>query len=258
MFKQQSPGVYIFQEMEITLPKIYSAQFGLIKMSLAFNSLAVFLVLALIVIHTDYAQGKISTPSSFLVASSHSNPHVINLKIRGGSSVTNVGHSSRHIIALEPDELVRTRVDRVLKGSVGHQTISFGSAFTTGVHFALMIWRLYTEIANCEESDGMISYIAMATMYLLQALNVAGFAANILDGAKYKTLLKRIVVLNMMREFVELLYNIFSFISPLASYQREHAIGSIFTSLWILAAHVAVIRSTWAAGSPVKLRYNKI
>jgi hypothetical protein len=123
--------------------------------------------------------------------------------------------------------------------------ISVASSFTSAAHFALLIWRVYTELANADECNTYLSYLSTASLYLLQLLNIGGLAVSLLKDLKYKSVLKRIVVLNMIRELLELCGNVYTYFTLVPSPQRDFILGSIFTGVWITFAHYAIIRSTW-------------
>ena len=122
------------------------------------------------------------------------------------------------------------------------------STISISALFGLLIWRSLTsyEMANEFMSDSARVLTATPVAGLLLA-NLVGFVVNILKPINFKNHLKVILAVNIVREWVELLYNVFMLIfsSSKSLTPREVYFGRFFMNCWWSLLCVSFSRSRW-------------
>ena len=105
------------------------------------------------------------------------------------------------------------------------------------VLFILLTWRSLSayELADQFSSRSLRIITVAPTVGILLA-NLIGFVLNALKPSNFKNQLKVILAVNIIREIVELLYNMFMLVitSGLAPIPREVYFGRFFMSVWWL------------------------
>ena len=115
--------------------------------------------------------------------------------------------------------------------------------------FGLLIWRSLTsfELASQFTDDSMRLLSLIPSVALLVA-NIAGFLLNIVKPYNFKNHLKVILAINIIREWVELVYSLFMMVtwSPTSSVvPRETYFGSMFMNIWWCVVCFSFSRSRW-------------
>lgn len=126
--------------------------------------------------------------------------------------------------------------------------------------FGLLIWRTLAvyEIADTFESRTLRSLTVIPTMLLLGG-NIAGLGLNIMKPLNFKNHLKAILALNIVREVVELIYNVAQLILVGAATKlpREVYIGRLLMNLWWGTMCFSLARSRWVVQPTIPQSYRE-
>ena len=127
------------------------------------------------------------------------------------------------------------------------------STASIGVIFALLSWRVLTAY---EMSDGfknsLLRFICVNTSVLLLFLNLGGFLINFFRPLNFKDQLKSILIANVLREWVELVYNLLMILAASlngnSNIPREVYFGRFFMNVWWSILSGAFVKSRWVKG----------
>lgn len=114
--------------------------------------------------------------------------------------------------------------------------------------FGLLIWR---SLSSYEMADQFVSKSArlLASIPIITILfaNVVGLAVNLIKPLNFKNHLKAILAANIVREWVEFVYNLFMvlFASARATTPRTEYLGRIFMNIWWNLICFSFIKSRW-------------
>ena len=88
----------------------------------------------------------------------------------------------------------------------------------------------------------------LPTMIIL-ATNMAGFIINVIKPSNFKSMLKTILALNIIRESVEVCFNIFMIIfrNEFTMIPKEVYFGRFFSNIWWLSLCVSFSKSRWVS-----------
>jgi len=119
--------------------------------------------------------------------------------------------------------------------------------------FGLLIWRSLAsyEMAN-EFASQPLRLLTTAPVIAILVANVVGLAANLLSPLNFKNYLKAIVAANVLREWVEAVYNVFMlfFASSDSDKPMGEYLGRIFMNIWWNVLCFTYIKSRWVLHDP--------
>ena len=88
----------------------------------------------------------------------------------------------------------------------------------------------------------------LPTMIIL-ATNMAGFIINMMKPSNFKSKLKAILALNIVRESIEVCFNVFMILirNEFTSIPKEVYFGRFFSNIWWLSLCVSFSKSRWVS-----------
>jgi hypothetical protein len=134
--------------------------------------------------------------------------------------------------------------DRSLLLNMGQISINF--------MYATLVWRSLTllDIA-AQNPNKLLKFVSSKSLSLMVLLNIVALIANIFRPMKYKNLLKVGLGLNVVQEWIDLLYNVFMIsLSSDRSYPREFYFGRLIWNLWFTVSGLANLKSRWVFLAP--------
>ena len=115
--------------------------------------------------------------------------------------------------------------------------------------FGLLIWRSLTSFELASQfTNSSLLLLALVPSVALLVTNIAGFLLNIIKPYNFKNHLKVILAINIVREWIELIYSLIMIViwSPSSSsLPRETYFGSIFMNIWWCVVCFSFSRSRW-------------
>lgn len=117
-----------------------------------------------------------------------------------------------------------------------------------GVLFGILIWRSLTAYEYADQfSVGILRLFAVSPVVLILLANILGFLLNIAKPLNFKVHLKLILAMNIIREWVELCYNVYKivFTNSKAIIPREVYFGRFFMNVWWSLLCFSFARSRW-------------
>jgi len=119
--------------------------------------------------------------------------------------------------------------------------------------FALLIWRSLTsfELASQFMDHSVLQHLSLLPSIVLLITNIIGFLCNIIKPYNFKNHLKVILAINIVREWIELVYSLFMVItwsstsSSVSIISRETYFGSMFMNIWWCVVCFSFSRSRW-------------
>jgi hypothetical protein len=130
---------------------------------------------------------------------------------------------------------------------------SIGSA-SVSLIYLFLAWR---SVACYEQANlfinGFTRKLSSNAVILLFISNLTGFLISLFQPHKYKSLLKSIIALNTVREFTELIYNMFMIIvaSPTADFSRDFYLGRFITCVYLLMVCLSTSKLRWVNQQPI-------
>ena len=124
------------------------------------------------------------------------------------------------------------------------------SSASVGVLFGILAWRSLTAYEMADSfKNGFVKTVSVAPTVGLLILNLIGFVVNWIRPLNFKNYLKFILSLNMMREWVELAYNMLMVLltDSKSAIPREIYVGRIFMNIWMTALQMAFAKSRWVS-----------
>mmetsp|Transcript_1285 Transcript_1285/g.2082 ORF Transcript_1285/g.2082 Transcript_1285/m.2082 type:complete len:264 (+) Transcript_1285:81-872(+) len=129
-----------------------------------------------------------------------------------------------------------------------------------GLLFGLLIWRSLSayEMADQFVNESFRIMAIIPVMALLLA-NITGFIVNLLKPLNFKNHLKVILALNVIREWVELVYNVVMLIttSGTAQIPREVYFGRFFMNCWWSLWCFSFSKSRWVLQTTLPSQYQQ-
>lgn len=124
------------------------------------------------------------------------------------------------------------------------------SSASIGVLFALLTWRSLTAYEMADSfRNSFVRAMSVAPSIALLAMNLIGFVVNWMRPLNFKNYLKVILSLNIVREWVELAYNLLMIVltSSRSAIPREVYFGRVFMNVWWTALTMAFSKSRWVS-----------
>ena len=117
--------------------------------------------------------------------------------------------------------------------------------YYVGIVFLLLSWRSLGsfEMADNFQSDILRTICVIPSVVLLLA-NIGGFLLNASKPLNFKNRLKFIIAMNIIREWVEMAYNIVNLIIS-RTIPREVYFGRIFVNVWWSFLCLSYTKSRW-------------
>jgi hypothetical protein len=137
-------------------------------------------------------------------------------------------------------ELQNTRPDNRIASQV--------TAASIGTLFVVLIWKLMIAFELADQITNTFQRnIATISLCIVLICNVAGFLFNIFSPLMFKSYLKIILAINMLREFISMMYNIFNMVFPSqdSNIPPEAYFLSIAYNLWIGILCYSFSKSRW-------------
>ena len=112
---------------------------------------------------------------------------------------------------------------------------------------------MYYYILHITTSDSFGSkfmrLISVIPTMIILATNMAGFIINVMKPNNFKSMLKAILALNIVRESVEVCFNVFMilFRNEFTSIPKEVYFGRFFSNIWWLSLCVSFSKSRWVS-----------
>eukprot|EP01038_Epipyxis_sp_PR26KG_P004391 gene4391-6209_t len=123
------------------------------------------------------------------------------------------------------------------------------STVSIGLLFGLLTWRTLAayEMADQFSRGSFIRLAATIPTSIILFSNLIGFLVNILKPLNFKNHLKFILALNILREWIELLYNMLMMIitNAMSPTPREIYFGKFLMNCWWLTLCISFIKSRW-------------
>jgi len=121
---------------------------------------------------------------------------------------------------------------------------------SVGVLFLLLSWRSLStyELADSFASKRMRLCSVLPTMFILVS-NMAGFIINVMRPNNFKSMLKAILALNMIREAVEVCFNICKIVfkTDYTTTPKEVYFGRFFGNIWWISLCASFSKSRWVS-----------
>ena len=167
--------------------------------------------------------------------------------------------SSRQDMALEMDDIDDNNRQQQLYAFAQpvpvHQPVNplmkQASTGAIGILFVLLIWRSLAAYELADQFNvGITRIIAVTPTVLILLANLAGFVVNMMKPHNFKNTLKVVLAMNVIREFIEMLYNISMLVlntrrSGLQIIPTEVYIGRFFMNAWWLSLCLTFSKSRW-------------
>ena len=168
--------------------------------------------------------------------------------------------SSRQDMSLEMDDMDIDSNNRQQRYAYAqpvpvHQPINplmkQASTGAIGILFVLLIWRSLAAYELADQFNvGITRIIAVTPTVLILLANLAGFVVNMMKPHNFKNTLKVVLAMNVIREFIEMLYNISMLVlnnrrSGLQIIPTEVYIGRFFMNAWWLSLCLTFSKSRW-------------
>ena len=122
------------------------------------------------------------------------------------------------------------------------------TTYSLGIFFFVLIWRTVSiyELAD-QFSSGFIRFASVVPTVFLFCANILGFLANLTRPLNFKSQLKAILAMNMIREVIEMIYNTIMLVINIepSNIPREVYFGRFFTNVWILLLCTTFSKSRW-------------
>jgi hypothetical protein len=134
------------------------------------------------------------------------------------------------------------------------------SSASIGVLFGILAWRSLTAYEMADSfRNGFVKTVSVAPTLGLLVLNVIGFVVNWIRPLNFKNYLKFILSVNIMREWVELAYNLLMILLTDSSsvIPREVYFGRVFMNLWMTALQMAFAKSRWVSTEVFKTQLER-
>lgn len=117
-----------------------------------------------------------------------------------------------------------------------------------GALFIFLTWRTITvyELAD-QFSSATLRYLSVAPTMLLFCANITGFILNCTRPLNFKTLLKSILAMNVVREIVEVMYSTTMLLlnTQSSAIPREAYFGRLLSNAWFIFICLSFSKSRW-------------
>jgi hypothetical protein len=116
------------------------------------------------------------------------------------------------------------------------------------VLFGLLVWRSLSAYDLIDQlSPGVFKLFSVVAVVSILIANITGLIVNIMRPLNFKNGLKLVLAMNVLREWSELVYNIFMLIfsSSTAELPKDAFIGRIFMNVWWSLLCFSFSKSRW-------------
>ena len=131
--------------------------------------------------------------------------------------------------------------------------VTKASTASVGILFGLLIWRCLSSYELADQfASGTIRMLFTAPIIAILGLNVIGFIVNLIKPVNFKNHLKVILAINVIREWLEGIYNVIMLIlgSSQSIIPREVYFGRLFMNAWWSALCISFSKSKWVLSAP--------
>lgn len=133
-----------------------------------------------------------------------------------------------------------------------HPLLKQASTASVCVLFGLLMWRSLSsyELADQFLND-YVRLIAIIPVVGILIANIIGFVVNLAQPLNFKTHLKVILAVNVLREWIEMAYNVMMLIasSSKSAIPREAYFGRLFMNIWWSLLCFSFSKSRWVLQS---------
>lgn len=136
-----------------------------------------------------------------------------------------------------------------------HPLLKQASTASVCLLFGLLLWRSLSsyELADQFQNE-FIRLMTIVPVVGILIANAIGFLVNLVKPLNFKTHLKVILAVNVVREWIEMAYNVFMLIasSSGAAVPREAYFGRLFMNIWWSTLCVSFSKSRWVLLQPAE------
>jgi hypothetical protein len=130
------------------------------------------------------------------------------------------------------------------------------SAASVAVLFGLLVWRSLSSYELADQfSSTMLRVTTLAAVVVVLAVNACGLIVSLAKPLDFKNQLKAVLALNILREWLELAYNVVMVLlgSSRLGVPREVYVGRIFMNIWWSLLCFSFSKSRWVLSAPSPL-----
>ena len=120
------------------------------------------------------------------------------------------------------------------------------------VIFGLYIWRAVAVYEMADQITGAARLAVVTPTIFILLANIVGFVLNIMQPLNFKSQLKVILLLNILRETCEMVFNVYKLISTKlgSSVPREEFMGRFFMNIWWFILCYSASKARWVSHPP--------
>lgn len=114
--------------------------------------------------------------------------------------------------------------------------------------FGLLVWRSLSSYELAEQFlNEYVRLMSIIPVVGILIANITGFVVNLAKPLNFKTHLKVILAVNVLREWIEMAYNVLMLIasSPTSATPREAYFGRLFMNVWWSLLCFSFSKSRW-------------
>jgi len=144
------------------------------------------------------------------------------------------------------------QIPRVQHPKEENPLVKQASVISVCILFILLTWRSLSAYELADQfTSSLVRTIAVAPSVGILLLNMVGFVINAMKPYSFKNQLKAILAINIIREIVELMYNMLMLImsTAISPIPREVYFGRFFMSVWWLLLLTKFSKSRWVMTS---------
>jgi hypothetical protein len=130
------------------------------------------------------------------------------------------------------------------------------SAASVAALFGLLVWRSLSSYELADQfSSTMLRVTTLVAVVVVLAVNVCGLIVSLAKPLDFKNQLKAVLALNILREWLELAYNVVMVLlgSSRLGVPREVYVGRIFMNIWWSLLCFSFSKSRWVLSAPSPL-----
>lgn len=126
-----------------------------------------------------------------------------------------------------------------------------------GLIFVMLTWRALGNYEMADQfSSGILRLLCVVPSIALLIMNLVGFIINMLKPNSYKSSLKFILALNIIREWIEMAYNVIRMVTA-KNVSREVYFGRFFMNVWWSVFCMAYSKSRWVTQLAMNIEREK-
>jgi hypothetical protein len=130
------------------------------------------------------------------------------------------------------------------------------SAASVAVLFGLLVWRSLSSYELADQfSSTILRVTTLVSVVAVLTLNAGGLIVSLAKPLDFKNQLKAVLALNILREWLELAYNVVMVLlgSSRLGVPREVYVGRIFMNIWWSLLCFSFSKSRWVLSAPSSL-----